>query len=397
MKPSFCQLLASAAALIFLLNPAPANADYKPGRIAAELQPFVSQNTLAGAVALVATKDKVLSLEAVGWADIDGRKVMKTDNTFWIASMSKAMTAAGLMILVDEGKVKLDDPVEKYLPEFAGQMLAEKGEDGRYELKNPAQPITVRQILCHTSGMPFKSTIEQPVLDIYTLRQRTISYAVTPLQTEPGSAYQYSNAGTNTAGMIIEIVSGMKYEDFMKERLLEPLGMKDTTFWPDEDQVARLAKSYRPNSTKDGLEETTITQLTYPLTNSKRQCMPAGGYFSTAMDVSKFCRMLLNKGTLNGKRVLSAAAVKEMTTVQSGEAKTKDQLADYGFGLKITTKEGGEDSLSVGSYGHGGAYATQMWVDPVRELVVILMVQHGGFPFDAGKKINPTVLKAGLE
>ena len=125
--------------------------------------------------------------------------------------------------------------------------------------------------------------------------------------------------------------------------------------------------------------------------------MPAGGYFSTAMDVSKFCRMLLNKGVHNGKRILSADAVKQMTTVQSGEAKTKDQLADYGFGLKITTKEGGEDSLSVGSYGHGGAYATQMWVDPVREMVVILMVQHGGFPFDAGKKINPTVLKGAFE
>lgn len=397
MKPFFCQLLASAAAWVFFLTPAPANADYKPGRIAAELQPFVSQNMLAGAVALVASKDKVLSLEAVGWADIEGKKVMKTDATFWIASMSKAMTAAGLMILVDDGKVKLDDPVEKYLPEFAGQMLAVKGEDGRYELKKPSQPITVRQILCHTSGMPFKSSIEQPVLDIYTLRQRTISYAVTPLQSEPGSAYQYSNAGTNTAGMIIEIVSGMKYEDFMKERLLEPLGMKDTTFWPDENQVARLAKSYKPNATKDGLEETTITQLTYPLTNSKRECMPAGGYFSTAMDVSKFCRMLLNKGTLGGKRILSADAVKEMTSVQSGEAKTKEQLADYGFGLKITTKERGEDSLSPGSYGHGGAFATQMWVDPVRGLVVILMVQHGGFPFDAGKKINPAVLNAAFE
>lgn len=392
---SFAAGVTAAAVLVTLLSPA--IADYRPGRIAAALQPFVEQNTLAGAVTLVANKDKVLSLEAVGWADIDKKKAMQTDNVFWIASMSKAMTAAGLMILVDEGKVKLDDPVEKYLPEYAGQMLASKGEDGRFELKKPSQPITVRQILSHTSGMPFKSSIEQPVLDIYTLRERTVSYAVTPLQTEPGTAYQYSNAGINTAGMIIEKVSGMKYEDFMHDRLLEPLGMKDTTFWPDESQVARLAKSYRPTAAKDGLEEFTITQLTYPLTDTKRQCMPAGGYFSTAMDVSKFCRMLLNKGTLGSKRILSEEAVKQMTRVQSGEAKTKDQLADYGFCLKITTREGGEGTLSVGSYGHGGAYATQMWVDPVRELVVIFMVQHGGFPFDAGKKINPTVLKAALE
>ena len=388
---------AVTAIAVFLALLSPASADYKPGRIAAALQPFVGQNTLAGAVTLVASKDKVLSLEAVGWADINKKKAMQPDSVFWIASMSKAMTAAGLMILVDEGKVKLDDAVEKYLPEYAGQMLAVKGEDGRYELKKPSQPITVRQILSHTSGLPFKSSIEQPVLDIYTLRQRTISYAVTPLQTEPGAAYQYSNAGINTAGMIIEIVSGMKYEEFMNERLLEPLGMKDTTFWPDEDQVVRLAKSYRPNEAKDGLEEFPISQLTYPLTNTKRQCMPAGGYFSTAMDVSKFCRMLLNKGKLEGKRILSEESVKQMTMVQSGEAKWKDHLADYGFGLKITTNQGGDEGLSIGSYGHGGAFATQMWVDPVRERVVILMVQHGGFPFDAGKKINPTVLKAALE
>lgn len=397
MKPFPRHSFAFAATAVLLGLLSPASADYKPGRIAAALQPFVGQNTLAGAVTLVANKDKVLSMEAVGWADIDKKKVMQTDSVFWIASMSKAMTAAGLMILVDEGKVKLDDPVEKYLPEYAGQMLAVEGEDGRFELKKPQQPITVRHILSHTSGLPFKSSIEQPVMDIYTLRERTVSYAVTPLQTEPGAAYQYSNAGTNTAGMIIEIVSGMKYEEFMDERLLKPLGMTDTTFWPDEKQVARLAKSYRPNETKDGLEEFQISQLTYPLTNPDRQCMPAGGYFSTAMDVSRFCRMLLNKGKLDGKRILSEEAVKQMTTVQSGEAKSKDQIADYGFCLKITTKEGGDEDLGIGSYGHGGAHATQMWVDPVRGLVVILMVQHGGFPFDGGKKINPTVLKAAFE
>lgn len=392
MKLPFRSL--AAAFLGVLCFSTSALAEYKPGRIATALQPFVGQNTLAGAVTLVADKDKVLSLEAVGWADIDQKKPMVTDSMFWIASMSKAMTAAGLMILVDEGKVKLDDPVQNYLPEYAGQMLAVKGEDGRIELKKPQHPITVRQVLAHISGMPFKSSIEEPVLDIYTLRERTVSYAVTPLQTEPGTAYQYSNAGTNTAGMIIEVVSGMTYDQFMSERLLKPLGMTDTTFWPDAKQVARLAKSYRPNKEKDGLEAFAIGQLTYPLTDTNRSAMPAGGYFSTALDVSRFCRMLLNKGIFEGKRILSEASVKEMTTVQTGDIKVKDQPADYGFCLKITTKEGGPDALSVGSYGHGGAHATQMWIDPVRNLVVILMVQHGGFPFDGGKKINPAVLKA---
>ncbi len=394
MKSAFRFFPVLVASLGLLATPV--HAEYKPGRVAAALQPFVGQNTLAGAVALVADKNKVLSLEAVGWADIEGKKPMTTDSFFWIASMSKAMTAAGLMILVDEGKVGLDDPVEKYLPEYAGQMLAVKGEDGRFELKKPEKPITVRQILSHTSGLPFKSSVEQPVLDIYTLRERTVSYAATPLQTEPGTAYAYSNAGINTAGMIIEIVSGKKYEDFMNERLFKPLGMKETTFWPDKEQVARLAKSYRPNKEKDGLEAFPIGQLTYPLTDTNRSCMPAGGCFSTAVDVSKFCRMLLNKGTHEGRRILSEEAVKQMTMVQSGDTKVKDKPADYGFGLKITTEDGGPGALSVGSFGHGGAHATQMWVDPVRGLVVILMVQHGGFPFDGGKKINPAVLKAAL-
>ncbi len=396
MKPLLHRFTLPLLALGLLLSPVPARAEYKPGRIAAALQPFVGQNTLAGAVVLVADKDKVLSIEALGWADIEKKKPMTRESFFWIASMSKAMTAAGLMILVDEGKVGLDDPVEKYLPEYGGQMLAVKGEDGRFELKKAEKPITVRQILSHTAGLPFKSAVEQPVLDIFTLRERTVSYAATPLQSEPGTAYQYSNAGTNTAGMIIEIVSGKKYEDFMAERLFKPLGMKETTFWPDKEQVARLATSYRPTKEKDGLEPFPIGQLTYPLTDTKRSCMPAGGYFSTAMDVSRFCRMLLNKGTYEGKRILSKAAVEEMTRVQTGDIMVKDQPADYGFCLKITTKDGGDGGLSIGSYGHGGAHATQMWIDPVRGLTVILMVQHGGFPFDGGKKINPTVLKAAL-
>src|ERR1700730_12075761 len=123
---------------------------------------------------------------------------------------------------------------------------------------------------------------------------------MTPLLFEPDTKYQYSNAGINTAGRIIEIVSGMPYEEFLDKRLFEPLGMKDTTFWPDEEQLTRLAKSYKPNSDKSGLEETTVAQLKYPLNDRKRQPMPAGGLFSTAADVGRFCQMILNGGTYKG-------------------------------------------------------------------------------------------------
>src|SRR5213078_1345497 len=141
-------------------------------------------------------------------------------------------------------------------------------------LRRPKHPITVREILSHTSGLPFKSALEQPTLDLLPLRVAVRSHAMTPLQFEPGSKYQYSNAGINTAGRIIEVVSGMPYEDFLDQRLFGPLGMKDTTFWPNQDQLTRLAKSYKPNAAKTGLEEITVTQLKYPLSDRHRQPMP---------------------------------------------------------------------------------------------------------------------------
>ncbi len=216
------------------------------------MQPFVDKHTLAGAVTLVASKDKVLSLEAVGFADVEAGKPMRPDALFWIASQSKPITATALMMLVDEGKVKLDDPVEKYLPEFRNQWLAVYQDKDAVLLKRPKQPITVRDVLSHTSGLPFRSAMEEPTLDGLPLRDAVKSYAMTPLKFEPGTKYEYSNAGINTAGRIIEVVSGMPYEDFLDKRLFGPLGMKDTTFWPNEEQLGRLAKSYRPTSRQDG-------------------------------------------------------------------------------------------------------------------------------------------------
>jgi CubicO group peptidase (beta-lactamase class C family) len=339
--------------------------------VAAVLQPFVDKHALAGAVTLVADKDKVLSLEAVGYADVAAKKPMSTDAVFWIASQSKSITAAAFMMLVDEGKVKLNDPVEKYLPEFKGQLLAAYRDNQVVLLKKPKHPITVREILSHTSGLPFASAMEQPTLDLLPLRVAVKSYAMTPLLFEPGSNYQYSNAGINTAGRIIEVVSGMPYETFLDKRLFEPLGMKDTTFWPSEEQLKRLAKSYSPNSDKSDLVEIKIGQLKYPLSDRTRQPMPAGGLFSTAADVARFCQMVLSGGTFHGKRYLSEEAVKTMTSKQTGEA------VKVGYGLGWSTNNG--------VFGHGGAHATNMTIDSNRGLITVFLVQHAGFPKDGGK------------
>ena len=367
-------LAARLAGLAFLLTSLhlPAAA---PSSVAAVLVPFVESNSLAGAVTLVASKDKVLDLSAVGYADVGAKKPMETGDLFWIASMSKAMTAAALMTLVDEGKVSVDDPVEKYLPEFSGQMLAVEQDQDHVLLKKPKHPITVKNILTHTSGLPFKSRVEGARLDTLPLREAVMSYALTPLQFEPDSKYSYSNAGINTAGRIIEVVSGKSYEDFMNERLFQPLGMKNTTFWPTPRQLARLAKSYKPNAAKNDLEETTIEQLTYPLSDHRdRYPMPAGGLFSTAEDVARFCQMLLNNGTRGDKRILFEASVKQMTSKQTGS------LVDtsYGFGLSVANPPGT-------GFGHGGAYSTEMWIHSNRQLITVFMVQHAGFPGNGGK------------
>jgi CubicO group peptidase (beta-lactamase class C family) len=338
---------------------------------AAVLLPFVQRHALAGAVTLVASKDRILSQETVGFLDLAAKTPMRPDAIFWIASQSKPMTAAAFMMIVDEGKVSLDDPVEKYLPEFKGLMVAAEQDQNHVLLRMPAHPISVRNVLSHTSGMKFSSPVEKPTLDMLPLQTAVRSYAMMPLQYEPDTRYQYSNAGINTAARILEVVSGMAYEEFMQKRLFDPLGMKDTTFWPSEEQLGRLAKSYKPNAAKDGLEETTIGQLTYPLSDRRRQPMPAGGLFSTAVDVARFCQMILNAGEYQGRRYLSESAVRQLTTKQTGEALKE------GYGLGWST--GG------GSFGHGGAFATNMSIDPKRNLITVFLVQHAGFPGDGGK------------
>ncbi|MGP0070203.1 MAG: serine hydrolase domain-containing protein, partial [Isosphaeraceae bacterium] len=362
-------------------------------RIARCLQPYVDRSKVAGAVVLVADRDKVLALEGVGFADIAARTPMRHDTLFWIASQSKPITATALMMLVDEGKVSLDAPVARYLPEFQDQWLAVEHDKDHILLRRPKHPITVRNILSHTSGMPFRSEVEQPTLDLLPLRTGVRSYAMTPLDFEPDSHYQYSNAGINTAGRIIEVVSGMAYDDFLDRRLFQPLGMKDTTFWPNPEQVARLAKSYKPSSDKAGLEAIAIAQLRYPLGDRKRQPMPAGGLFSTAGDLGLFCRMILNGGILDGKRYLSESAIAEMTSRQTGNSIKEN----YGLGWATSGEaRKGARPIIPGPCGHGGAYATNMWIDPRRQLITVFMVQYAG-PGEEIEKVRSAFMKVAAD
>ncbi len=358
----------AAAFVLCVLMLAPVSFCLQPDeRLTTAVQPFVDSHELAGAVMLVANQDKVLAIEAVGWADIAARKPMQTNSIFWIASQSKPVAATALMILVDEGKVNLEDPVEKYLPEFHGQMVIAEKDAEHVLLRRPGHPITVKNILSHTSGLPFQSALEVPTLDRDPLAARVRSYAMTPLEFEPDSKYLYSNAGINTAARIIEVVTAIPYERFLDERLFQPLGMKDTTFWPGEEQLPRIARSYRPGPKRQGLEETTISQLYYPLSDrSTRFPMPAGGLFSTAHDITLFYQMLLNGGELAGKRYLSKAAVKQLIRRQT----PPEIPQNYGLGF----------SVSETTFGHRGAYSTNSYANTQNGLIFIWLVQHDGFP-----------------
>ncbi len=354
--------------------------------IAPLLQPFIDRHVLAGAVVLIANREEVLSLEAVGYSDLGTRSAMQTDALFWIASTTKPMTGTALMMLVEEGLVSVEDPVEKYLPEFRGQMVIVEKDEEHVLLRRPQRLLLVRDILSHTGGLPFISPIEWLtvggcIIDLSPLRTAVQSYAMTPLAFEPGTQYSYSNAGTNTVGRIIEVVSGLSYVEFMEERLFKPLGMNDTTFNPNEKQLHRLAEVYKCCEDKNGLEKTTISQLSYPLSKPLRYPAPAGGLFSTANDVSKFARMILSGGEFEGRHYLSESLIRQMTAKQTAPAIEKG----YGFGWANDAE---------GTFGHGGAYKNDMTIDPILGLVTVFMVQQmGDWGSPQGAEIMPLIKK----
>ncbi len=329
------------------------------GVFARKLQHLVDENVMAGAVMLVGDKDKVFNVEAVGHSDLASKKPMKTDDLFWIASMSKSITAAALLMLVDEGRVKLNDPVEQYIPEFKTLKVAKPDKT----LVPPSHPITIREILSHTSGMGFLNAKNKGIVDSVPLAESIQNDLLEPLLFDPGTSYKYSNQGIDTAGRIIEIVSKMPFERFLQERLFSPLGMKDTTFFPSTAQLKRLAKSYKTKKDKSGLEETPTGHLTYPLDGPGRYPASGGGLFSTAHDVACFCQMLASGGTFKGKIYLSKEAIHEMTIKQTGP------LVKDSYGLGVTASDG-----SV--FGHGGAFKTNMTVDHGQ--IRVFLVQQSG-------------------
>ncbi len=290
--------------------------------------------------------------------------------------MTKPITGTAILMLQDEGKLNVSDPVSKYIPEFANL----KTPSGK-----PAN-LTITQILTHTSGL---GEAEGPAAKkAKTLADLVPLWLAAPMKYEPGAKWEYTQSGINAAGRIVEIVSGMTFDEFLQKRLFTPLGMKDTTFYPTEAQKARLATAYSKG--KDG----TLTAVPSRADFGPKDRPPQGngGLYSTAGDYARFCQMLLAGGTIDGQRYLSADALKFLSTPQTGDMPTGffqndtygQRGTNYGWGIGTCVlkkpHEGVAEVLSAGSFGHGGAWGTQAWVDPVKGVAYVLMVQRANFP-----------------
>ena len=330
--------------------------------ITAGMQSLVDRNVIAGSVTLVAQHGKVVHLAAVGSADIAAGRAMRTGDLFWIASMTKPLTAACVMMLADEGRLRIDDPVSKFIPEFSHMRL---------HGAPPARPVTIRDLLTHTGGLG-----DAQLGSRAPLAERVVAYARAPMRSAPGSRFDYSNSGFNTLGRIIEVVSGKSYASFLRQRLLSPLGMSDTTFWPSQ---RRVAKAYRPGG--GGLAETSIYARPGEISDTSRPALPAGGLFSTAADVGRFYQMILGGGSIGSRKFLSRESVRRMITIQTGGMKTGTIAGvNWGLGFQVVrSPQGMTAGLSAGSFGHGGSFATQSWADPRRDAVTVLMIQRGGY------------------
>ncbi len=346
------------------------------------LQELVDQGTIPGAVALVARHGHVATLEAAGWRDVEGKKPMATDSIFQIMSMTKNFTGVAIMMLVEEGKLELRKPVEDYLPEFKGQLVEERLPNGNTVTRPPANLPRVWNLMSHTSGLagdPDGALSDNPRTLRVSLTDAVRFYGQEHLQFDPGTRWRYSNMGIATLGRIIEVISGQSYETFLRTRILDPLGMKDTFIFPTEPRKDRIALVYKHVDGKlvragdevlAGDPAKYRAGAIYPA--------PEFGIYSTAPDLLKFYQMLLDGGVSGGRRFLSKQSIETMTQVFTPNVHPSGWLGGTGYGLTFEIINQPEGTLllhSPGTFGHGGAFGTEGWIDPKNDLIRIALVQ----------------------
>ena len=378
-------LLVAATAVCSAQYVAAAPPRFDPERlavIAPGMQKFVDQQEICGAVMLVGTSEGIVYHEAIGKRTLDSDAPMPKDAIFRVMSMTKPMTAMGLMMLVDEGKASIDDPVEKHLPEFTGQMMvASMDRDaGTTTLKKPNRPITIKDLLTHTAGQPeypqgFAALMRRRD---HTLADMALISSQRPLEFEPGTKWKHSSAGIDVLGRLIEVFSGQSYEEFLAQRIFQPLEMQDTGFYLTAKQAERLAQL----CAKQGGNLVPSTDRAADPTKKPKFPSPAGGLYSTAADLAKVYQGLLNGGQYRATRFIAEDTLAKMTQIQTGNLQasfTPGMSCGLGFHI-VRLPQGVTGMLSPGTFGHGGAFGTQGWIDPVRDVFYVLLIQRAGLP-----------------
>ncbi len=363
-------------------------------RIDREMNDWVEKGWMQGGTALIIRNGKIVYYKAAGYNDLDSRTPMQKENIFRIASQTKAITSVAIMILFEEGKLLLDDPVSKYIPAFKKQQVLDKFNptDTTYTTMPAKKEITIRELLTHTSGLGYAQIGSKEANAIYAKHDLTAGLGVQedklldamnrlaklPLMHQPGEKWTYG-LNTDLLGCLAEVISGMSLDEFFKKRIFEPLGMKDTYFLVPKEKATRLVNLYREDSTGKLVKATgnmlngkTITP-NYPLETSTYYSGGAG-LSSTIYDYAVFLQMLLNNGVYNGKRIISRNAVRMMTMNQIGDLSRGDDK--FGLGFQVVTERGSARTpAQAGTFSWGGAFATSYWVDPKEKIVMLFYRQ----------------------
>ena len=374
-----CLLAVTAAAQQQLPRVSPESAGLSAARLreATELlSRYVAEQRIAGAVAAVARRGQLAYLETVGVQDLQTRAPMTERSLFRIYSMTRPVTAVAVMMLHEEGRFNLDDPVARFIPEFKNVVVS--GEQGTSP-RPSAKDMTVRDLLLHTSGLNARTSEiyrrEQVRTRTMTMSQFIANLVRVPLMEDPGTRYRYSE-GTTVLGRLVEIWSGKPFEVFLEERIFRPLRMIDTMFWAaTSNERARLTTVYGP-ATGGGLMK--VETETLPFTERPTLIEGAVGLLSTVPDYLRFSQMLLNRGELGGVRLLSAKTVETMTANGLSEAVQNTRGGSMGWGLanvQVLLSSTANDPASKGEYGWDGTAGTIFWVDPGKEMVTVLMTQ----------------------
>jgi len=356
----------------------------KLAQIPARLKRFVDHGTAAGFVTLVSRHGKVAALEATGYTDLETRQPMKADAIFQLHSMTKPVVCLAVMMLAEQGLLRLTDPVALHLPEYRGQQwVVEAQSPLAMSLTKVARPVTLRDLMTHTSGMmlnPPAAVGELHGALHVTLKEASLVFAQQPLLFQPGTKWSYSNTGIAALARVVEVVGGMPYEKYLEEKIFRPLGMADTHTFPPKEKWHRMPTAYL---LKDGKP---VKYTMDPLGEGKMKFregalypLPEGGLYSTASDLAKFYQMMLNGGSLGNVRIVSKASVEVMTRVHTGTLPTSGAGLGWGLGWFVVREPvAGLQGMSLGTYGHGGRYGTYVFVDPQRDMFGVFLIHREG-------------------